>query len=98
VSVKALGRSVNHTLLVHHNELNARFLGDVLDEYTRQGWKLVDAAQAYTDPVFRENPDVLPAGDSLVLAVGVERGKVERMRSPSEDGTYEAPHMDRLRL
>lgn len=98
VSVKALGRSVNHTLLVHHNELNARFLGDVLDQYERQGWKLVDATQAYTDPVFKENPDVLPAGDSLVLAVGVERGKVERMRSPAEDGTYEAPHMDRLGL
>jgi peptidoglycan-N-acetylglucosamine deacetylase len=98
VSRRALGRSVKHTLLVHHNRLNALFLGDVLHQYKRDGWKLIDAEHAYTDAVFDENPDVLPAGDSLVLALGVESGKVKRTRWPSEDGTYEAPNMDRLGL
>ena len=98
VSRKALGRSVRHTLLVHHNALNALYLVDILDQYKRKGWKLIDAERAYQDPVFKENPDVLPAGDSLVLALGVQSGKVKRMRWPSEDGDYEAPNMDRLGL
>lgn len=98
VSQRALGRGVKHTLLVHFNELNARFMGDVLDQYKKQGWKLIDAAEAYTDPLYKEEPDVLPAGDSLVLAVGVANGKVKRARWPSEDGVYEAPAMDKLGL
>lgn len=98
VSRRALGRSVRHTLLVHYNAVNEHFLGDVLEQYKRQGWKLIDAEHAYADPVFGETPDVLPAGDSLVLALGVQNGKVKRARWPSEDGTYEAPAMDRLGL
>ncbi len=83
---------------MHHNEINARYLGDVLDQYKRQGWKLVDAAEAFADPVFDEQPDVLPAGDSLVLALAIQKGKAKRLRTPAEDGEYEAPNMDRLGL
>jgi peptidoglycan/xylan/chitin deacetylase (PgdA/CDA1 family) len=98
VSLRAVGRSVKHTLLVHHNVLNALYLNDILEQYKRQGWKLIDAEEAYTDRVFDEKPNVLPAGDSLVLALAIEAGKVERPRSPAEDGEYEAPAMDRLGL
>jgi peptidoglycan-N-acetylglucosamine deacetylase len=98
VSRKGLGRSVPHTLLVHHNVLNELYLGDVLAQYKKRGWKLIDAERAYADPVFKELPDVVPAGDSLVLALAVQKGKVKRARWPSEDGDYEAPAMDRLGL
>jgi peptidoglycan/xylan/chitin deacetylase (PgdA/CDA1 family) len=98
LSRRALGRSVKHTLLVHHNVLNELYLSDTLDQYKRQGWKLIDAEHAYTDPVFNERPNVLPAGDSLVLALAIQNGKTKRPRSPSEDGAYEAPDMDRLGL
>jgi peptidoglycan-N-acetylglucosamine deacetylase len=98
LSRHALGRSVKHTLLVHHNVLNEFFLGDILDQYKRQGWKLIDAEHAYTDPIFNEKPDVLPAGDSLVLALAIQNGKIRRPRYPSESGAYEAPNMDRLGL
>lgn len=98
VSRQALGRSVRHTLLVHHSVLNAMYLRDVLDQYKERGWKLIDAEHAYADPVFKQLPDVLPAGDSLVLALGVQNGKVKRARYPAEDGVYEAPAMDKLGL
>ena len=98
MALRALGRGVKHTLLVHHNALNGLYLGDILDQYQRQGWKLVDAEQAYTDPVFDEKPNVLPAGDSLVLALAIESGKAKRVRWPAEDGDYEAPAMNRLGL
>jgi hypothetical protein len=48
--------------------------------------------------VFDEQPTLLPAGDSLVLALAVQKGKVKLPRYPPEDGVYEAPSMDRLRL
>ena len=89
---------MRHTLLVHHNVLNELYLGDVLDQYRKRGWKLIDAEYAYADPVFKQLPDVLPAGDSLVLALGVQNGKVKRVRTPAEDGVYEAPAMDKLGL
>jgi hypothetical protein len=43
-------------------------------------------------------PNVLPAGDSLVLALAVQKGKVTQPRSPGEGSEYEAPNMDRLGL
>ncbi len=98
IARRALGRGVRHTLLVHHNVINEMFLGDVLDQYKRQGWKLIDAAHAYEDPVFDEQPTVLPAGDSLVLALAVQKGKAKLPRYPPEDGVYETPAMDRLNL
>lgn len=98
LSQRALGRSVMHTLLVHHNVLNELYLGDILDQYRRQGWKLIDAEQAYTDPVFGEKPDILPAGDSLVLALAIQSGKTKRTRSPAEGAEHEAPNLDRLGL
>ena len=98
LSRRALGRSVRHTLLVHHNALNGLYLGDVLDQYKRQGWTLIDAEHAYADPVFARQPTVLPAGDSLVRALAIQSGKLEHPRTPGEDGDYEAPAMDRLGL
>jgi peptidoglycan/xylan/chitin deacetylase (PgdA/CDA1 family) len=98
LSRHALGRSVKHTLLLHHNLVNELYLGDILDQYKRQGWKLIDAELAYTDSIFSEKPSVLPAGDSLVLALAVQRGKAKLPRYPPEDGKYEAPNMDRLGL
>jgi len=95
---RALGRSVRHTLLVHHNVINELCMVDILSQYKRNGWKLIDAEHAYRDPLFDEKPDLLPAGDSLVLAVAIQAGKAKRLRWPSEDGTYEAPNMDRLGL
>jgi peptidoglycan/xylan/chitin deacetylase (PgdA/CDA1 family) len=98
LSLHALGRSVKHTLLAHHNVLNELYLRDILDQYKRQGWTLIDAEHAYADPVFSEKPSVLPAGDSLVLALAMQNGKTKLPRNPPEDGDYEAPNMDRRGL
>lgn len=99
LSQKVLGRSVKHTILIHYNLLNALFLGDLLDMFKTRGWKLIDAADAFTDPVFLSEPKIVPAGQSLVWALAKEAGKFDKLlRYPGEDSTYEKTKMDKLGL
>src|SRR5215475_7102907 len=96
LSRRALGRSVKHTLLIHHNLLNKLFLDDLLAMFERKGWKLIGAAEAFTDPVFAAEPKILPAGESILWALAKESGRFEReLRYPGEDGVYEKPKMDK---
>jgi len=96
---RALGRPVAHTLLIHHNVLNGLFLGDLLGMFEREGWQLVDAEDAFRDPVFKSEPKVVPAGESLVWALAKQSGKFEHLlRYPAEDGDYEKARMDALGL
>lgn len=99
LSKKALGRSVKHTLLVHFNLLNALFLGDLLDMFKSKGWKLIDASDAFKDPVFSSEPKIVPAGESIVWALAKESGRFESLlRYPGEDSVYEDAKMDKLNL
>jgi peptidoglycan-N-acetylglucosamine deacetylase len=96
---KVVGRAIKHTLLIHHNLLNALFLGDALRMFRSKGWKLIDANQAYTDPVFDSAPKILPAGESLLWALAKETGRFENvLRYPGEDSVYEKEKMDKLGL
>lgn len=99
LSRRALGRSVKHTLLIHHNLLNKLFLGDLLTMFERKGWKLIGAPDAYTDAVFDAEPGILPAGESILWAIAKETRKFEKdLRYPGEDSEYEKPKMDKLGL
>jgi peptidoglycan/xylan/chitin deacetylase (PgdA/CDA1 family) len=96
---KLFGGSIDHTILLHHRLTTALFLGDALDMFRTRGWRLVDARQAFANPVFRLEPKSLPSGQSLVWAVATERGGFDSiLRYPGEDGEYEDPKMDALGL
>jgi peptidoglycan/xylan/chitin deacetylase (PgdA/CDA1 family) len=96
---KVLGRSVKHTLLIHYNLLNALFLKDLLDMYSKKGWQLIDAEDAFKDPVFSAEPKIAPAGESVIWALAKETGKFESLlRYPGEDSDYENAKMDKLGL
>jgi hypothetical protein len=99
LSKQVLGRSVPHTLLVHWNLLNSLFLADVLNMFHRRGWRLVNADEAFRDPVFLSAPKTVPAGESLLWALAKEAGKFDSiLRYPGEDDVYEKPKLDRLGL
>ncbi|HWN09332.1 MAG TPA: polysaccharide deacetylase family protein [Pyrinomonadaceae bacterium] len=99
LSRKTLSRSVKHTILVHFNLLNALFLGDLLDMFQSKGWKLIDAAEAFKDPVFSAEPKIVPAGESIIWALAKETGKFDLLlRYPGEDSQYENAKMDKLGL
>ena len=99
LSQRVLGRSVKHNILLHHNLINGLFLVDVLQMFTDKGWRLIDASEAFTDSVYSAEPDIAPAGESLVWALAKESKKFEReLRYPGEDGKYEKARMDELGL
>ncbi len=99
LTLDVLGRDVRHTLLIHFNPLNAFVLSDVMSAFEAAGWQWIDASLAFEDPVFRSQPQTVPAGESLVWALAKETGRFEeRLRYPGEDDVYEKPKMDALGL
>jgi peptidoglycan/xylan/chitin deacetylase (PgdA/CDA1 family) len=96
---RVLGRPVKHTMLVHFNLLNALFLNDIIEMLQAKGWKLIDAEDAFTDPVFAAKPNVLPAGESIIWSLAKEKGTIAKsLRYPAEDGEYEEARMNKLGL
>ena len=90
---------VRHTLLLHHNALNALFLSDLIAMFRNKGWTMVDAEYAYQDAIYDRQPQTLPAGESLIWALAKESGRFEKeLRYPGEDEVYENPRMDGLKL
>lgn len=99
LSDKVIGHPVRHTLLIHHNLLNALFLGDLIRAFQSSGWEIIDADIAYADPIYQKQPDIIPAGESLIWALAYESGKYkEHLRYPGEDAEYEQERMDQLGL
>ena len=96
---RVLNRPVKHTVLVHFNLLNGLFLGDLLNMYKSKGWQLVDAEEAFNDPVFAMQPKVVPAGESIVWSLAKENGTIAKsLRYPAEDGQIENERMNKLGL
>jgi len=99
VTHRVLARPVRHTVLLHHNPLNALFFSDLIGMFVKNKWKPVDADYAYRDSIYDLQPKTLPAGESLIWAVAKETGKFEsELRYPGEDDAYENPRMDALHL
>ncbi len=93
------GRSLDHTILLHHNLTTAMFLGDALGMFKAKGWRIVDAGLAFAQPEFAREFKTLPSGQSLVWAAAKASGRYEgKLRYPGEDEPYEAPKMDALGL
>ncbi len=96
---RLFGRSIDHTILLHHRLTTGLFLGDLLAMFKARGWRLIDAETAFATPLFASEPDVLPAGQSLVWSLAKADGRFDaQLRYPGEDGDYEAPKMDAARL
>jgi len=92
---RTLMRPVRHTVLLHHNALNALYVGDLIALFTAKGWRPVDAEYAFQDPIYDRQPKTVPAGESLIWALAKETGRFDKeLRYPGEDDLYENPKMD----
>ena len=93
------GRKINHTILLHHNLAAAMFLDDLIVHFKDKGWEIIDAEEAFKDPIFGEVPKVIPAGESLIWALAKQSGKYDKdLRYPAENGDYLKAKMDSLGL
>lgn len=71
---RLLGREIPQVMLMHHNLLNALFLGDVIAQFRKEGWTFVDPQQAFQDPVYALQPERPKAGQSLLLSLAKAKG------------------------
>ncbi len=91
------GRSPAHTLLLHHNVLNALFLGDLVDALQSDGFRIIAPEEAFADPLFALQSATIPAGESLVWSLARGNARLSAgLRYPGEDDAYEAQALNRL--
>lgn len=96
---EVLGYSPPHTVLIHHTLATALFLPRVLQMFAAAGWTAIDAEEAFAHPIYQSQPDIAPAGNSLIWQLAQADGRfAAKLRSPGEDGPYEKPAMDALGL
>ncbi len=91
LSRRLLGRDIPQVMLMHHNLLNALFLGDVMAMLRREGWTFVDPEKAFEDPVYQLQPERPAPGQSLLLSLACTRGwkLVPEFARLMDDGDYE---------
>jgi peptidoglycan/xylan/chitin deacetylase (PgdA/CDA1 family) len=99
LGLRAIGERVPHTLLVHHNPLNGRFLGDAIAMFRERGWRIVDPAAAFAHPVFSRDPGVV-TGQSLIWQIAAASGRFrDTVRTaPVDDEDRVKEEMDRRGL
>ena len=99
LAFKLTNRRINHNLLLHHNLASALFLDDLILYFKEKGWQVMDADVAFTDNIYKLEPENIPAGESLIWALAKQSGKFENvLRYPAEDSRYEKERMDELGL
>lgn len=81
---------MKHVLLLHHNYINARFLGDLLTFLKQNGVQLISTKEAYLDSIYSQIPMILPTGESIIWQLAKQIPEhASTLRYPAEDGTYE---------
>lgn len=97
LSRRLLERDIPQVMLMHHNLLNALFLGDAIAQFKREGWTFVDPEKAYADPVCLSQPERLAPGQSLLLSLARSNGwklmpEFERLM---DDGDFEIAALEK---
>ena len=70
-----------------------------MEMFKAKGWQWIDAADAFTDPLFSAKPNTVPAGESIVWSVAKEKGLLAKSaKYPAEDGEDVAAQLKRLGL
>ena len=97
LSTQINNRQIKHTVLLHFNLTSALFLNDLIEKFKNEGWIIDDYIEAIKDPIYSEEPNTLPAEQSLIWMQAIQKGGFE-LRCPGEDSKYEKDKMDKLGL
>ncbi len=75
MSVKALGRSVKHVMLLHETDLNAICLNALILELRNQKWTFISPDEAYRDSIATQEPlSSTKLNNGRVFALAEEAG------------------------
>jgi peptidoglycan-N-acetylglucosamine deacetylase len=66
---KILGRSPKHVILLHENDMNALFIGDLIDHIQENGGTIIPISQAYTDNIANPKWDSIPLSQRRIRAL-----------------------------
>ncbi|WOE31834.1 MULTISPECIES: polysaccharide deacetylase family protein [unclassified Acinetobacter] len=88
LALQTLGRSPKHVLLLHVRAINAAWLEDIIYSFQKDGWQFIDSDTAYQDTIYHIQPNLLPAGESIIWSIAQIYG-VKNLRYPAEDAPYE---------
>ena len=85
------GRDVPQVLLLHHNLINALWLGDIIELFKAKGWTITTPDQAFADPMYALQPDRAAAGQSLLLSMArsLGLGRFDGWDRLVDDGDFE---------
>jgi peptidoglycan/xylan/chitin deacetylase (PgdA/CDA1 family) len=67
-----------HVLLLHENDMAAMFIGDLIRALRMEGWTIIDAREAYKDPIAKMIPDTLFNNQGRVAAIARTNGAEPR--------------------
>lgn len=88
-AVETLGRSPQHVLLLHENDLAALCLGVLIDALHNEGWTFVGAETAFGDAIATSPPDTLFNGQGRVAALANADGRPpQELIHESEDEAW----------
>lgn len=71
---RTIGRSPAHVLLLHETDLAALFIYDLVEALRSNGWQIISADEAFSDPIATAEPDVSSAQGTLTEALAWEKG------------------------
>ncbi|TCM61425.1 hypothetical protein EC844_12823 [Acinetobacter calcoaceticus] len=69
MALDTLQRSPKHVLLLHVRAINAAWLEDIVQAFNQNGWTFINSDTAYQDPLYKIQPQILPAGESIVWTI-----------------------------
>ena len=88
-AIKHLGRSPKHVILLHEMDISALFIGDLVDELRRKGWKIITPQQAYTgDNAKYQTPNLFPFNPGRIGEIAKDMGQTKGLWHESCDEAY----------
>jgi peptidoglycan/xylan/chitin deacetylase (PgdA/CDA1 family) len=84
-----LGRSPKHVLLLHETDISALYVGDLVEELRRKGWKIISPEEAYTDDIAQYQPKrVFPYNPGRIGEIAKDKGQNKNLWHKSLDEKY----------
>ena len=74
LALETLGRRPAQVLLLHENDLAAKFTADMVSALREDGWQIISPDEAFDDPIATQLPKTRSSGRGRIAALAVDKG------------------------